>query len=643
MEIDYRKELNKSQYEAVTTTEGPVLILAGAGTGKTRCMVYRVAYLIEKGVSPNNILLLTFTNKAANEMKQRAADMLDERCSQITACTYHSFCAKMLRKYSQLIGIQSDYTIIDPGDCADIISIIETEHGMDKVKDFPRSSQLVSAHSKALNTNQSLEDTLFDMLGKWKYMEIERFIPDIKKILADYQSYKKQNNMMDYDDLLINFISVLKRNPSIKNKLADIYQYIMIDEYQDSNYLQEKIIFMLREKNRNLAVVGDDYQCIYGFRGSMVENIINFPQKMSGCKVVYLTQNYRSNQEIMDLSNIVMKKHSLEGFFKKLVATHVANIQPLLVRSEDEGEEASYILNKIMALHDEEEIPYHEICVLERSSYHSVRLEALLNKMKIPYDKYGGMKFFDYDHIKNFLCFLRCQINPHDEIAWFRLLKLFDGIGNVYARNIAATCKTLGLEGLVQHKYIKRKFQPDLENLKSFIEKLNDQDFQIELQSIKSFYSRLMNITLMLMKTSEKKRRELARANKQAVRDFDTLIEMADGYDSPVTFLEEIMLEASPQKEEEEDRMVISTIHSAKGLEFHSVFVMNCVDTMFPSTDKDQIGTVEDNEELRCFYVAITRAKERLFLMAPKYIAKFGCVEEGIISHFISDVFQVKE
>ena len=215
MKIDYRKELNKSQYEAVTTTEGPVLILAGAGTGKTRCMVYRVAYLIEKGVSPNNILLLTFTNKAANEMKQRAADMLDERCSQITACTYHSFCAKMLRKYSQLIGIQSDYTIIDPGDCADIISIIETEHGMDKVKDFPRSSQLVSAHSKALNTNQSLEDTLFDMLGKWKYMEIERFIPDIKKILADYQSYKNKH-MMDYDDLLINFISVLKRNPFYK-------------------------------------------------------------------------------------------------------------------------------------------------------------------------------------------------------------------------------------------------------------------------------------------------------------------------------------------------------------------------------------------------------------------------------------------
>ncbi len=643
MEIDYRKKLNESQYEAVTTTEGPVLILAGAGTGKTRCMVYRVAYLIEKGVSPYNILLLTFTNKAANEMKQRAADMLDERCSQITACTYHSFCAKMLRKYSQLIGIRPDYTIIDQGDCADIISIIETEYGMDKVKDFPRSAQLVSAQSKALNTNQSIEDTLFEMLGKWKYMEIERFIPDIKKILADYQSYKKKNNMMDYDDLLINFISVLKRNAKVKNQLANIYQYIMIDEYQDSNYLQEKIIFMLREKNKNLAVVGDDYQCIYGFRGSMVENIINFPQKMPACKVVYLTQNYRSNQEIMDLSNVVMKRHSKEGFFKQLIATHVANIQPLLVRSDDENKAASYILNKIVKLHDEEGIPYHEICVLERSSYHSVRLEALLNKMKIPYDKYGGMKFFDYNHIKNFLCFLRCQINPYDEIAWFRLLKLFDGIGNVYARNIAATCKAFGLEGLLQHKYIKRKFQPDLKNLKEFIEKLKNQDFQTGLQSIKAFYSRLMDVNLMQMKTSERVRKELARANKQAVRDFDTLIEMANGYDSTITFLEEIMLEANPQKEAEEDRMVISTIHSAKGLEFHSVFVMNCIDTMFPSTNEDQIGTAEDNEELRCFYVAITRAKERLFLIAPKYITKFGRIEEGTISHFVSDVFQVKE
>lgn len=639
MKINYKKELNESQYEAVTTTEGPVLILAGAGTGKTRSMVYRVAYLIEKGVSPDNILLLTFTNKAANEMKQRASEMLDERCGKITACTYHSFCAKMLRKYATLIEIKPTYTIIDQADCSDIISIIKTEYGFDKIKDFPKSPLIVSAYSKSLNTNQSLESTLSGMMDRWKYQKIKRFIPDMKKILIDYQKYKKQNDMMDYDDLLINFIAVLKKVPNVRKKLSNIYQYIMIDEYQDSNYLQEQIIFMLREKNRNLAVVGDDYQCIYGFRGSMVENIINFPKKMPGCKVIYLTQNYRSNQEIMDLSNVVMKRHSTEGFFKQLIATHVANIQPLLVTPDDEQKEATYILEKIMILHDQEKIPYHEICVLVRNSYHSVQLEALLNRQRIPYDKYGGMKFFDYEHIKNFLCFIRCQINPMDEIAWFRLLKLYEGIGNVYARNIAAACKDFGLDGLEKHKYTKRKFQPDLDHLKKFMETLSKQDFQTEMLSIKKFYVRLMELNAMQMKTSEENRRELSKAIKLKARDFDTLIEMAETYDSPVTFIEEMMLEANPQKEAADDRMVISTIHSAKGLEFHSIFVMNCVDTIFPSTNEDQIGTSEDNEELRCFYVAITRAKERLFLISPKYVRKFGYVEKGVVSHFISDIF----
>ncbi len=636
MQINYKKELNMEQYDAVTTTEGPLLILAGAGSGKTRTLIYRVAYLIEQGTTPQQILLLTFTNKAANEMKERARDMLDERCSKITACTYHSFCAKMLRKYYSYAGLSQNFSIISTGDTCDILTMLKAEKNYHKIKGFPPSSVIAGTRSTMLNKEQSLEFVVHS-----KYRKYKDYITEIAELIEAYNKYKVKNNMVDYDDLLLYMLQLLETFPSIREKLDDTYRYVMVDEYQDTNALQEQIVFKLREKNHNLTVVGDDFQSIYGFRGSCVKNILTFPDKQEECRVVYLTTNYRSNQEIMDLSNNMMKNNATEGYFKEMKGTYHKNRKPKLYHVNDTRHESQFVLNEILKLH-ESGVAYKDICILIRNSFQSFQIESLLTSMGISYDKYGGLKFLEKEHVKDILAYLRCIVNPKDEIAWFRILKLHEGIGDVFARKIAAECKTDGIQGLTGESFAKKKFSGELKILKKELETIKNLELEDMLEETITFYHGLNDRNIRHMKTNdESAREELLIRNESNFNELKTLIQLADGYTGIVEYLDDLSLDNKNEKET--DRLVISTIHSAKGLEYDTVFILDCVQEVCPGTTESKRGTAEDNEELRCFYVAVTRAKNNLYLLVPHVMTKYGQVFEGKLSHYIENVLEYVE
>lgn len=631
MLINYKEELNKEQYEAVTTTDGPLLILAGAGSGKTRTLIYRVAYLIENGASPEEILLLTFTNKAAKEMKERAKNMLDDRCSRITACTYHSFCVKLLRKYYGFVGLSQKFTIIDTGDCCDIISMLKAERNYNKVKGFPPSNVIISIASTVLNKNKSV----FQVVST-KYRKYESYINEIIELIKAFGQYKLQNDMVDYDDLLLLTLRLLCNFPVIREKIDNTYKYIMVDEYQDSNALQEQIVFKMRENNRNLAVVGDDFQSIYGFRGSCVENILSFPKKQEGCKTICLTKNYRSNQEIMNLSNDVMKKNATEGFFKEMMGTYYKKVKPHICYVNDSQQEAQYVTNEIMRVHNQG-IPFNEICVIIRNSFQSFQLEQLLTSLGVEYEKYGGLKFLEKEHVKDLLAYLRCIINPKDEIAWFRILKLHEGIGDVYARKISALCKDIGYQGLINEEYQKKKFYSELELLYDHMNCLKELDLEDTISAAIDFYYGLNLRNIQNMKTEDEENREaLLFANEIKRNELLTLKNISTGYTDIIHFLDDLSLD-NQQDNETDDKLIISTIHSAKGLEFDTVFILDCIQEVCPCTTEEDRGTEEDNEELRCFYVAMTRAKNNLYMMVPRIMQKYGQVFEGKLSHYLED------
>lgn len=304
--VNYKADLNPAQLEAVTSVNGPHLVIAGAGTGKTRTIVYRVAYLVELGVRPENILLLTFTRKAAQEMLRRAAMLLDMRCERVAGGTFHSFANTILRRYARLIGYEPNYTILDQTDAEDVMNLIRTRLKLDtKEKRFPRKEALYDMYSRSLNTMTPLKDILVEDYPQ--YLEQEA---DLQSVFAAYARYKKEHNLMDYDDLLVNFAILLRQHEAVRNELSDRYKYIMVDEYQDTNRVQAEIVKLLAARHHNVMVVGDDAQCIYSFRGSTIRNILEFPQQFEDCKIIKLEENFRSTQPILNLANEILKRHS---------------------------------------------------------------------------------------------------------------------------------------------------------------------------------------------------------------------------------------------------------------------------------------------------------------------------------------------
>ena len=624
--INYEK-LNKFQYEAVMHDKGPALLLAGAGTGKTRTLIYRVAHLIESGVSPESILLLTFTNKAANEMKERAEKMLKEKCG-ITACTYHSFCVKMLRFYGKMAGISPDFTIISGPDEADIIDIIKSELNFQKLKNMPSASVFASMLSTCVNKRLTLEELLKEQ-KYWRFRQNERKLLLLRE---ETKKYKEEHNLFNYDDILLKFDQMLTDYSNIARRIEDTYRYIMVDEYQDTNTLQDSIIRKIRTKNTNLMVVGDDMQSIYKFRGADVQNILSFPKRYTNCKVIYLTENYRSSQEILNLANHVMT-NATEGYQKNLRAQFSSQELPKVYGVNDTKTEAEFVLNRIKAKHAEG-IPYNDICVLYRNSFQSYELEVLLNKAGLDFEKYGGIRFLDRAHIKDVLAFLRIYTNPSDELAWFRILQLHIGIGKVYARNISRKCLEYGPEYLIDDCHKRKKYGVHIRKLYDEIQSWEGKEFLEILKSSCAYYAKTLENAIRNKKVdSESDREESLQDLEKNKEDIAILQEMAKDYDSALAFLDATTLDAAKSKENEEDKLVLSTIHSVKGLEYDTVILLDCIDEILPSAR--YIGSPEDNEDVRCMYVAVTRAKNTLYMMVPKISLKYGKAIPGDLSRYI--------
>ena len=637
--INYEK-LNKFQYEAVMHDKGPALLLAGAGTGKTRTLIYRVAHLIESGVSPESILLLTFTNKAANEMKERAEKMLKEKCG-ITACTYHSFCVKMLRFYGKMAGISPDFTIISGPDEADIIDIIKSELNFQKLKNIPSASVFASMLSTCVNKRLTLEELLKEQ-KYWRFRQNERKLLLLRE---ETKKYKEEHNLFNYDDILLKFDQMLTDYSNIARRIEDTYRYIMVDEYQDTNTLQDSIIRKIRTKNTNLMVVGDDMQSIYKFRGADVQNILSFPKRYTDCKVIYLTENYRSSQEILNLANHVMT-NATEGYQKNLRAQFSSQELPKVYGVNDTKTEAEFVLNRIKAKHAEG-IPYNDICVLYRNSFQSYELEVLLNKAGLDFEKYGGIRFLDRAHIKDVLAFLRIYTNPSDELAWFRILQLHIGIGKVYARNISRKCLEYGPEYLIDDCHKRKKYGVHIRKLYDEIQSWEGKEFLEILKSSCAYYVKTLENTIRNKKVdSESDREESLQDLERNKEDITILQEMAKDYDSALAFLDATTLDATKSKENEEDKLVLSTIHSIKGLEYDTVILLDCIDEILPSAR--YIGSPEDNEDVRCMYVAVTRAKNTLYMMVPKIALKYGKAIPGDLSRYIEgrddlyDAYEIK-
>ncbi|MEK7578675.1 MAG: ATP-dependent helicase [Patescibacteria group bacterium] len=603
--IDYQKELNPKQREAVFSTEGPHLVIAGAGSGKTRVLVYRVAYLVEKGINPEELLLLTFTRKAAAEMLRRASSLLDERCNRVSGGTFHSFANIVLRKYAPCLGLAANFTILDRSDAEDTINLIRTKLGFHKSKEcFPRKGTLCALLSKSINKSESIKNVLSNEYAR--FMEWEGQIIRIKD---EYAAYKSSKSLLDYDDLLVYLRKLLLEFDQIRLVLAKKYRYIMVDEYQDTNKLQAQIIGALASESKNIMAVGDDAQSIYAFRGANFKNIIDFPVIFKGAKLITLEENYRSTQPILNLTNEIIRQAE-EGFEKMLYTRNPGDRLPVYIEMQDEHKQSEYVADKILALR-EEGLELSDMAVLFRSGWHSNDLEVELASRGIPFVKYGGQKFVEAAHVKDMLSYLRIVQNAFDHVSWYRLLLLMPGIG-------PKTAEAIIRQVVVQKSGFtvdsKAKIFSKTHQLAALFKLFN------EIAANHYPPAEMLEICIEHYHPLLKEKYD---DFDKRLKDIDSLVRIARRYRSLERFLTDMALEPPERNiveaglnNDERTHVSLSTIHSAKGLEWHTVFIIYLAEGHLPSylslEDSRQI-----EEERRLLYVAATRARENLFLLKP--------------------------
>ena len=630
-------ELNPAQKEAALFGKGPLLVIAGAGSGKTKTLVYRVARLVEDNVPPERILLLTFTRKAATEMLNRASRTLDSRCQRIAGGTFHSFGVSLLRKYAERLGYGPQFTILDRSDAEDVIQSIRKEKGFSATdKRFPKKSTLLSIFSKSINTGRSLDSIIMSDTPQFYMVKSE-----IEAIATQYQKQKQELKVMDYDDLLIKVLELLKNHPDVRNTLQNSYDYILVDEYQDTNTIQADIILRLVNKEKNIMVVGDDSQSIYSFRGANFKNILQFPKLFEGSKIIKLEQNYRSTQPILNLTNAIIK-HAREKYDKSLFTENIQGPKPTFIETRDDNSQSKFICKKILELR-EKGTPLSDIAVLMRSGWHSNDIEIELQAHHIPFIKYGGFKFVEASHIKDILCYFKVIFNPSDCIAWNRLLILIEGLG---AKTAAQLSQRI-LDSIKENKTIdisdlkKKKYFNDIDQLFRFIFRQEDTTPSVLIKKILTFYRPLFTV-----RYDDYKKRE---------SDLESLETISKRFEDLETFLTQISLDPPESSQldtyataKDKESITLSTIHSAKGLEWDSVFLLSAIDGYLPSFQSlDDPGQVE--EERRLMYVALTRAKQNLFILKPDLsnsganYFRFGGIELSSPSRFLGDNDLIKD
>jgi len=610
--IDFAGDLNQQQYEVVTGSEGPCLVLAGAGSGKTRTLIYRLAYLLERGVPPENILLMTFTNKAANEMKNRTEMLLRYSPKGLWSGTFHHIGNRMLRMYAKNVGYEPDFNIMDSQDSKELIKTCIKKNVLSKDDRFPKPSVVQTIISLSVNTKESIE-ALLDR----RYPYLSKFSFEIEKVKKIYNQKKKDSNSMDYDDLLYQWKNLLINDVSVRERFTNQFHYVLVDEYQDTNFLQSDIIDILSEKHKNILAVGDDAQSIYSFRGARVENILSFPKKFSNCKIFKLETNYRSSEDILNLANDSLTNNR-EQFSKYLTAVKGELEKPALVEVNDLYSQARFVVQRILEITDEG-INLNDIAILFRAHYQSAELEMELVKRGIPYIVRGGIRFFEQAHIKDVLSYLRILVNPADEIAWIRALTLCSGIGPGYAEKIYNCYKLSGRDILAfirSHdisKVIPFKAQKGYIRFRDIMISVTDPSKSFEPGDV---IRRILDSgyeTHLLANFDNAKDR---------LDDIFELVNFSGEYQDSSSFLSDITLRESFKgetnvKEKEEDSLILSTIHQAKGLEWNAVMVIGLCEGQFPHP-KSYSEESELEEERRLFYVAVTRAKNHLYLVHPR-------------------------
>ena len=607
MKISYDTALNPAQLEAVFFENGPLLVIAGAGSGKTRTLTYRVARLVDTGVAPNNILLLTFTRKAAQQMLQRASTLLDQRCAHVSGGTFHSFANRILRRHAHHLGFNHGFSIMDRSDAESLISMLRKDLGvLAKQRGFPRKQTLANIFSRAVNKDTSIEEVVYN-----DYPHFASFLEVILGLAQEYRHRKSELNLFDYDDLLIYLHRLLIDHPEIRHHLAETYRYIMVDEYQDTNPIQSEIVYLLSGNTDNVMVVGDDSQSIYAFRGADIRNILEFPNHFPGAQIVRLEENYRSTQPILDLANAIIEQ-ARDKYTKVLFSRKGEGNPPKLVSAYDESGQSVYVVEEIKRL-NRQGIPLNQIAVLFRASFHSFDLEIELARADVQFIKVGGFKFVEAAHIKDVLAHLKVLANPVDRLSWYRILLLLDKVGPTTALKIyeAVHATGEGFKGILTIP-LKARLAQSLERLKSLFEACDPDAMDVaDLgETILKYYAPLL--------------KDKYDDHPKRLRDLEQLLSIMERYRRLDEFLADMALEPPntsvddtfTQRGAMEQRLTLSTIHSAKGLEWHTVFIIWALDGRFPSMHALQ-STEEIEEELRLMYVAATRAQENRFITYP--------------------------
>jgi len=624
--IDYRAELNPAQYDAVVSADGPILVVAGAGTGKTRTLVYRVARLVESGVDPLQILLLTFTRKAAGEMLRRASLLLDGRCDRVAGGTFHSFANSTLRRHGRVLGLESNFTILDRGDSEDVINLLRATLGVDKAdKRFPRKQAIAEMYSMAINKSVLLPQLIED-----QYSHLLDHLEPLVELHQRYAAYKAERQLLDYDDLLVKLRDLLN-DTDARARLSRSFRYIMVDEYQDTNALQAEIVQRLAGAHGNVMAVGDDAQSIYSFRGANFRNIMDFPALFPGTRVIPLEENYRSTQPILDLTNAIIAA-AAERYTKNLFTSKMQGASPVLVAAETEQFQSRFVCQRILELR-EEGVPLTDIAVLFRSSFHSFDLELELTRHDIPFVKRGGFKFIETAHIKDVLAHLRIVANPRDAIAWHRVLLLLEGVGPKASDEIMRWTLSEGAPAERLETFPRRVFSTALQGLAGLLRRLQRPHATPEEQvdEVLRYYEPILK---RVHREDYPKRR----------KDLEQFATIAARYRELGALLTDMALEPPTDSigdvlaaEVDEGLLTLSTIHSAKGLEWHTVFIIWAADGRFPSMYSMHDGELE--EERRLMYVAATRAKQELYITYPINIFDRGLgVIMGRPSRFIEDI-----
>ena len=628
--IDYARELNPQQLAAVTAPPGPALVIAGAGSGKTRTLTYRVAYLLEQGIPADRILLLTFTNKAAGEMMRRVADLLGQEIPSLWGGTFHSIGARVLRLHADLLGHRRDFTILDRDDAKDLIKTCIAAAGIKtKGTHFPKPEVLCEIFSLAGNTHKTTDEIVEE-----QYDYFAQFSAQIADLGERYTIRKRASNAMDFDDLLALWLKLLQDHADVRDHYQRRFQFILVDEYQDTNKLQSDLIDLLAGRHQNVTVVGDDAQSIYAWRGANFENIFKFPKRYPAAKVFKIETNYRSTPEILKVANAAIAANRNQ-FTKVLTPARKSGMKPALVACMNSAQQAAFISQRVLELRDEG-TSMNQIAVLYRSHFHALELQLELTKRQIPFSITSGIRFFEQAHIKDATAYLKLVANPHDETAFKRLVQLLPGIANKGAEKIWKIFheKLEGTASSVPNNSGQRRSVALQACAKSVPTKaaaawaqLVATISQLEDETVRKSAAKMLRLVMDAGYDDYLKENFANYRNR--LEDLEQLAVFAYQFNSVEDFLTQLALLTNVEAEDgqaaqnDSEKIRLSTIHQAKGLEFDAVFVIMLCDGLFPSARSLESDDGEE-EERRLFYVALTRARNELYMSYPLIRIGFG-------------------